>query len=199
MSQIGINRINQLGILHVFNLDGYYNPLTRLFKVYEIIKKRGEMKRRIILSLITLSLVLGISSLVHAVFYVFTGIDVPGSQATEGNGINVSGETVGSFTDVDETHGFFRNPNGFFAVVDDPSGFETKLQAMNVSKQLVRSFNDFEGVEHGFLYNTCTFKTIDVPNSTGTKAEAINPDGVIVGHFTDLDERVQGFEASPHL
>ncbi len=113
--------------------------------------------------------------------------------------INVSSEIVGSFTDVDETHGFFRNPNGFFAVVDDPSGFETKLQAMNVSKQLVRSFDDFGGGGTWILYNTGTFKTIDAPNSTCTEAEAINPDGVIVGHFTDFDERVQGFEASPHL
>jgi probable HAF family extracellular repeat protein len=127
----------------------------------------------------------------------FTTIDVPNaiSYTTKAYGINDNGDIVGSYRDINGTHGFVYNSSlTAFTTIDDPkaTGF-TEIFGINNHGDLVGRYYDFPAgsIEHGFLYSGSQFTTIDDPNTaitspgSGNSATGINNAGDVVGTYVN--------------
>jgi hypothetical protein len=114
------------------------------------------------------------------VVYSFTTIDVPGATGgTSANGINNSGQIVGSFSDASGSHGFI-DTGGSFTTIDVPGA----TGGTSASATAARSSGGYGS--HGFLYSAGSFTTIDFPTVlvTSTNAFGINNRGQILGSYT---------------
>ncbi len=109
---------------------------------------------------------------------VYTTIDAPGAANTYLDGINNSGQIVGSGI----TAGFLLN-GGTFSTITAPGERFTYPQAINDSGLIV-GFTAFNS--RGFLYSGGSYTFIDFPGARGTQANAINNLGVIVGAYSPL-------------
>src|SRR5437762_13541527 len=69
--------------------------------------------------------------LILAACYNFTTIDVPSAFRTIALGINNAGYVVGSFDDVNGTHGFVRDTGGNFTTIDFPNASSTEAHGIN--------------------------------------------------------------------
>src|SRR5213078_1635282 len=117
---------------------------------------------------------------------IFTTIDDPSTNFnTEAEGINGSGQIVGSFSNGRGTdfHGFVLS-GGSFTTFDDPLSVSTQAFGINDTGQIVGSYEDTRS--HAFFLSGTVFITIN-PSSTTTRSEAhgINNAGQIVGNFSD--------------
>ena len=119
---------------------------------------------------------------------IFTTIDFPGSTYTTADGINNSGQIVGSYQSAGVLHGYLLS-GGVFTTIDLSQG----ALGINDSGQIVgRSGAD------GFLLSGGIFSTIDFPGSTVTVDVGINNSGQIVGIYQMAGEnRDHGFLATP--
>ena len=142
------------------------------------------MKKTFAALLSTLFLVLGFN-VAHA-DYTFTAIDVPGATLTYANGINNSGEVVGSFAVPGEGYsGFVRDSGGTYTTVKVGDG-NTFLTGINNSGQIVGTGikNDHtdgfvrstDGTELRWIYN----------GSFSMLPSGINDNGDIVGYYTGI-------------
>ena len=122
--------------------------------------------------------------------YTFATIDVPGSSITSANGMNNSGQIVGSYADsAGHTHGFL-DTRGSFSTINVPGATSTSANGINNFGDIVGNFVDNKGMEHGFLDHHGHFTNIDAPGATtyfgianGTSANGINDNGQIVGSY----------------
>ena len=117
--------------------------------------------------------------------YSFTTIDVPGASETFAEGINNSGQIVGSFNVFSTlmTHGFL-DINGSFITIDFPGVTgATNAYGINNTGQIVGAFSGTGGLAQGFLDTGGSFSNIDVPGATATIPRGINDSGQIVGWY----------------
>ena len=136
---------------------------------------------------------------------VFTLINVPGSinvpngAPTLPNGINNTGQIVGTYytssvsSPNPPTFGFL-DTNGVFSTISVPGSPATGANGINDAGQIVGFYRsvDFRS-GHGFLENNGVFTTIDVPGGSFTTAEGINNLGQIVGTFSNSTGFEEGF------
>src|SRR5262245_163743 len=109
-------------------------------------------------------------------------VDVPGSTFTDINGINDSGQVVGSYTAGGVTHGFVKSGESY-TTIDVPGATSTAAWDINESGQVAGSYVS-GGVTRGFLLSGGVYTTIDVPGSTRTMPRGIGDSGQIVGDDT---------------
>jgi uncharacterized membrane protein len=109
-------------------------------------------------------------------------LDVPGSTFTDINGINDSGQVVGSYTAGGTTHGFVKSGENY-TTLDVPGATSTAAWDINEAGQIAGSYVS-GGVTHGFLLSGGVYTTIDVPGSTRTMPRGIGEAGEVVGEFT---------------
>jgi uncharacterized membrane protein len=95
----------------------------------------------------------------HAFLYAggaFAFINVPNAvNTTMANGINNSGEIVGTFTSATEIEGFL-DDNGVFDTISFPGSSGTQLSGINDAGQIVGNYFDNRGVPHPFLASPAT-------------------------------------------
>ena len=135
-----------------------------------------------------------------ATFTYVTINDPLGTQSTEAEGLNNSGEIVGIYVGANGvTYGFLYS-DGTFTTIDDPSSVgNTYAYGINDAGQIVGSYGVntvtlLEGTVSGslgFLYSDGSFTNLNVPASSGsqfggpgTYASGINDSGEVVGSFT---------------
>jgi hypothetical protein len=109
-------------------------------------------------------------------------VDVPGSTFTDINGVNDSGQVVGSYTASGISHGFVKSGESYTSL-DVPGATSTAAWDINESGQIAGSYVS-GGVTHGFLLSGGVYTTIDVPGSTRTMPRGIGDSGEIVGEYT---------------
>src|SRR5438067_1454495 len=110
----------------------------------------------------------------------------PGNN-TRVNGINATGQIVGSYTDsLNTTHGLLYTL-ATYGTHDLPGATFTDATAVNSSGQIVGIFTDSNFIEHSFLFSNGSFTTIDNPNPAVslTVARGIDSSGNIVGISLD--------------
>jgi hypothetical protein len=130
----------------------------------------------------------GASQAIQAESYTFTPISLPSGISGQVEGINDSGQIVGSFLDgIHPYQGFLYN-HGTFSVVNFPGAYMTQIESINNSGQMTGSY----GV-HGFLYSGGVFTTIDFPGAATTEPLAINNTGIIAGNYLGSDDTLHGF------
>ncbi len=129
-----------------------------------------------------------------------TTIAVPGYAVTEANGINSSGEIVGTFGQdfLGTLSGFTYSNSGTFTYFDYPGQNVTFAQGINDSGLIVGSATQEAGQRNtilGFLYDGTTFTTLQDGNKAVTDPYGINNAGQVVGSVGIIDS-VTGFTES---
>jgi probable HAF family extracellular repeat protein len=117
----------------------------------------------------------------------FVTIDFLGAIYTEADGINDSGQIVGTYLDAGFTsHGFLKTGKNFSSI-DFPGAPYTEIDGgINSSGQIVGWYSYGGNQEHGFLYAGGNFSTIpDFPGAVYTQAQGISDSGQIVGTYAD--------------
>jgi uncharacterized membrane protein len=114
--------------------------------------------------------------------FVFTTIDVPGATLTDINGINNSGQIVGSYTAAGLTHGFLLSDDDYITL-DVPGATSTAAWDINDAGEIAGSYIA-GGATHAFVLSDGTFTTFDFPGSTRTMPRGISDSGAIVGEYT---------------
>src|SRR5437867_627205 len=124
--------------------------------------------------------------LILAACYNFTTIDVPSAFRTIALGINNAGYVVGSFDDVNGTHGFVRDTGGNFTTIDFPNASSTEAHGINDAGEVIGNFGDGTRFR-GFVRDiTGSFTVIEFPGISGIGfAFGINNPGQLVGKFLD--------------
>ncbi len=116
------------------------------------------------------------------------------SGGTFADGINASGQIVGSYIDNSGNANGFLYSHGTWTTLDDPSAVNgTFANGINASGQIIGSYTDGSGNENGFLYSNGTWTTLDDPSAVETTAYAINSAGQIVGSYIDGSGYTNGF------
>src|SRR5438874_2429500 len=143
--------------------------------------------KRYLCSLVALGLLQGLTGQLKAQpTYSFTTLDgpgtsVPASQSIRANGINDSGQIVGTYLNPFTAYGFLLD-NGSYTTLDLPRSTWNKAHEINASAQIVGAYSDAAGTDHGFLLDNGSYTTLDVPGWYGTYAKGINASGQIVGY-----------------
>ncbi len=121
----------------------------------------------------------------------YTNIDFPGAVQTGTNGLNDSGQMVGTYDDSSgATHGFLLS-GGTYTTIDYPGAIWTVAQGISGDGQIVGIYYTCAssyGCFHSFLWNNGAFTALpDVPGSYpgATNATAINSSGQIAGWYVD--------------
>jgi uncharacterized membrane protein len=122
--------------------------------------------------------------------FAFTTIDVPGASLTDVNGINRSGQVVGTYTAGGTGHGFLLS-EGVYTTLDVPGATATVAWDINDAGQIAGSYTA-GATTHGFLLSGGTYTTIDAPGATRTMPRGIGESGAIVGEYT-ADGTSHGF------
>jgi probable HAF family extracellular repeat protein len=127
----------------------------------------------------------------------FTRLNFPSAAKTTVNGINDSGEIVGTYQDQSQKEHGFLYFNGAYSTVDYPGALETYLEGINGAGQMTGEWTDSGLKSHGFVDITGNFTSFDEPAGYWTNGFAINDSGQIVGQFENGSGYVQGFLAAP--
>ena len=131
----------------------------------------------------------------------YTDLPFVGSPQVIAQGINTSGEVVGSVRLPDQgkysdyptgRYGFLRDTYGTITLFQ-VNGFDTRARGINDSGLITGFFVDANGDTNGYVGTVpnLSFQPLNVPGAIDTFAQAINNSGQIVG-FTDNN----GFIAS---
>src|SRR5205807_5086108 len=117
----------------------------------------------------------------------YTTFDVAGPYQTQLDGINDSGDVVGTFSDS------FVPPRGFHqafvksgdsVTIFSVAGLDTLAGGINALGEIVGSYTDGSGARHGYLRAVDGALTMfDYPGASSTTASGINDAGVIVGTY----------------
>ena len=151
--------------------------------------------KRYLCSLVALGLLVGVTGRAMAQpKYSFSTLDVPGTSPDiiELNGINASGQIVGSYND----HGLLLH-QGSYTTLDAPGAVNgTVAHGINASGQIVGWYQDAAFNAHGFLLDNGNYTTLDVPGLVPFGSMGINDAGQIVGSYIDATGN-HGFLATP--
>lgn len=128
--------------------------------------------------------------------YVFTPIDVPESISTGAEGINNSGQIVGTYGDIQfHGHAFLLNGDSYTTL--DLPGWDTFAIGVNDAGQIVGGYywtGMLKGPIYAYLLSDGVYTTIDVPDSKDyTVVGGINASGQIVGSYLGTDFVTHGF------
>src|SRR5262249_38522040 len=107
----------------------------------------------------------------------FTTLEVPGSGYTQLQGINTTGQIVGSTFSFPTSRGFLFSGGSFTFL--SPSGSNSNAFGINDSGTVVGSFGN-----HGALWRDGSLTTFDRPGAGLTEALGINSSGAIVGDYS---------------
>ncbi|HEU5048600.1 MAG TPA: hypothetical protein VFT64_12245 [Rickettsiales bacterium] len=127
--------------------------------------------------------------------YSYSSFNKANAYIVSSNGINDSGQTVGTYgTDSSYYNTGFLNNNGTFTDISVSGALSTDANGINNAGQIVGDFftGDTIDSEHGFLYSGGVYTIINAPNALYTKASGINNAGTIVGTYND-DNGSHGF------
>jgi len=129
---------------------------------------------------------------------------VPGVVGTSMNGINTSGQLVGTYVVKDNanpavkkatstTHAFFENKGDFITL--DPLNVRSQGGFINTLGQVVGTYRDNTANQkrHGFIWRNGTFTTLNINapgdhHVFGTVAFGINDFGEVVGNYVAEDD-----------
>ncbi len=162
------------------------------------------MKQRFLIAAV--AMVLATAPRSSAQSFSFVAIDVPCSGCPNGiarqtiaEGINPSGDIVGTFKDAaNAQHGFLLS-SGQFTQLDVPGAVVTIATGINPAGDIVGRFTAPVGSSpgcaaanspaciHGFLYRHGKFSTLTFTGHPGSFAQRIGPDGDIYGCLHDFD------------
>jgi probable HAF family extracellular repeat protein len=123
-------------------------------------------------------IVLGSSQAIEAASFAFTPIDLPAGLSADVQGINDSGQIVGSFLDGVHPYQGFLFDGGTFSIINVPGAGSTQMSAINNAGQMVGTFGN-----SGFLYSGGQFTTLSVPGAAVTMPMDINNAGTVVGNY----------------
>jgi hypothetical protein len=107
-----------------------------------------------------------------------TVIAVPGSQDTEPQGINESGEIVGTFA-----FSGFSYANGIYSTIEVPGSTDTNVGAISGTGLIAGSYYGSDSRYHGFVLNNGQFTRVDYPGAYFTQIFGIEDSGRIVGEY----------------
>jgi uncharacterized membrane protein len=115
---------------------------------------------------------------------------------TIANGINASGDIVGSYIDGTSLFGFVYRGGTYTTI--DIIGIETEAYGINASGQVVGSYIEKTAragfKRHGFFYIHGHYATLDHPSTTfWTDPRSINDAGLIVGGYSGAGSGGKGF------
>jgi hypothetical protein len=127
----------------------------------------------------------------------YTTIDYPGAYATSVNGINASGQIVGSYTAQDGSSQIFLYSGGSFSTIVYPDHpYVTSLTGINTSGQIVGEEFNYLG-QFGFVDSAGSFISITDPvagpSGPFTNANGINDSGEVAGTYIDQAQAEHGF------
>jgi hypothetical protein len=125
--------------------------------------------------------------------------DPPGAQDTYPTAINSANSIIGSFVDVNGSHGFLRYSDGSFAIFDVPNAYYTGVNGINDSGVIAGAFlpNTLGADYRGFVRDAAGNITVfDAPGSSSTYPTAINSGGAITGSFLNSSNQNSGFCAT---
>ena len=122
--------------------------------------------------------------------FVFKTIDVPVATLTDVNGINDSGQIVGSYVAGGLTHGFLLSGDEYITL-DVPGATSTAAWDINDAGEIAGSYVAGD-TTHGFVLSGGTYTTIHFPGSTRTMPRGISDSGAIVGEYI-ADGVLHGF------
>ena len=129
----------------------------------------------------------------------FTQIDYPGAFSTAVNGINISGEIVGTYNLSlgGNSHGFVFL-NGQFTSFDYPGAVLTEVNGVNDAGVIVGTavLNITLEKAVGFTFDGSTFTTISYPGHPYTEGKGINNNGEIVGQTGNLYTHLAAYKFS---
>jgi len=130
-----------------------------------------------------------------AASFNFSVFDVPGAVATYANGINNSGEIVGTTINSSGVQQGFVDNGGSFTYINVPNAAVTTVQGVNNAGTIVGSYLDSGGVTHGFTDVGGTISTfnVSVSGATGTSIMGINSSGQMIGYYSDSSFVQHGF------
>ncbi len=132
-------------------------------------------------------------------------LDAPGSvgpHGTSAEGINGSGDVVGTFVDSSGArHGFLLS-KGVYTTLDVPPSFSatfTAAQQISDAGQIAGFYLDKSSALHGFLLQQGSYTSIDVnlSGANGTQIYSIDAQGQIVGAYLDSSGGSHGFVGRP--
>src|SRR5437588_136280 len=111
---------------------------------------RASSMKRFLCGLVVLGLPVAVNGQAMAQpSYIYTTLDVPGSFDTLAQGINASGQIVGSYNDAAANlHGFLLD-NGNYTTLDGPGSTGTEASGVNASGQIVGTFHGAYGEPRG--------------------------------------------------
>lgn len=123
----------------------------------------------------------------------YQNIDVPGSLATQVEGLNDHGDVVGVYRDSTRiVHAYLSNADGVQNLAF-PNALSTQAFDINNAGDIVGSYIDAHRLRHGFLLHDGIFSTIDFPGAILTIATGINDHGAIAGFYNAANRRTHGF------
>lgn len=132
--------------------------------------------------ILLISVLFGSCGAIQAASFTFTPIKLPQGISADVEGINDSGQIVGSFLDgVHPSQGFLFD-SGIFTIINVPGSGTTQISAINNSGQMVGTFGT-----NGFLYRSGQFLTLNVPGAFVTTPMDINNSGTVVGTYLASD------------
>jgi probable HAF family extracellular repeat protein len=135
----------------------------------------------------------------EAASYMFTTPRFPSFvQSSDVEGINDSGQMVGSFLDGYHAPQGFLLTNSTFSVINVPGAYLTEIYGINNLGQMV-GISDSSSGSRGFLYGGGVFTTIDDPNGYlpgGAMPRGINNLGQIVGSYIAGPDVGHGFSTA---
>lgn len=127
---------------------------------------------------VLVSAILASCPTIQAASFSFTPINLPQGISADVEGINDSGQIVGSFLDGVHPYQGFLFDHGTFSVINVPGSGVTEISAINNSGQMVGTFGT-----NGFLYSGGAFITVNVPGAFVTMPMDINNAGTVVGNY----------------
>lgn len=119
-------------------------------------------------------------------------INLPPAISTTVDGINDSGNYVGSSYIGGPNFRGFINQGGTVTFLTAPGATSTNANGINNANDVVGSYVA-GGHTHGFIYRAGIYTTVDDPLGVDTVAADINNAGQIVGWYTDAGGHVHGF------
>jgi probable HAF family extracellular repeat protein len=121
---------------------------------------------------------------IGAASYTFTTLGFPSFvQSSDVEGINDSGQIVGSFLDGHRPPQGFLFSDGMFSVINVPGALLTEIYGINNLGQMVGVADIYSSGQRGFLYSGGVFTTIDDPSQY--LPVGLNNAGVIAGSYGD--------------
>jgi hypothetical protein len=107
--------------------------------------------------------------------------------------INVKGDVVGTFYDLNNAqHGFIYSA-GTVTTYDIPGATTTDIWTINDSGQIGGYYIDTLNVIHGFVKTGTVVTTVDAPVSNETAVRSINASGQAAGYYADALGLLHGF------